>query len=155
MRNGLEIYVLVPPSDQMHLDTKKKKAESTEFSTGVEFQSHSSFGQVLGSLDLRAWFELRERWWPFLTKFAFSSGFELPKSHCVLLDLNQELRLWPIYSRSRKVLQLGAGLFVCHARWWWQLWCWRNPVGLGCVVLLFFWKRCCQSNTHQFRAVLW
>jgi len=33
--------------DQVHSDIKEKKAESMEFSIGVEFQSHSSFGQVL------------------------------------------------------------------------------------------------------------
>lgn len=46
MHNGLAIYFLVPPPD--------REAESPGFSTGVEFHSHSSFGQVLGSLDLRA-----------------------------------------------------------------------------------------------------
>lgn len=60
MHNGLAIiYILVPLSAQMHLDLKNQKAESTEFSTGVAFRSHPSFGQVVGSVDLRARFELR------------------------------------------------------------------------------------------------
>lgn len=55
MHNGLAIiYILVPLSAQMHLDLKHQKAESTEFSTGVAFRAHPSFGQVVGSVDLRA-----------------------------------------------------------------------------------------------------
>lgn len=57
MQKGLESCILVPPPEQMPLDIKKllrkKKAESPGFSTGVEFQPHSSSGQLLGTVDLR------------------------------------------------------------------------------------------------------
>lgn len=52
-----------------------------------------------------------------------------------LLDLSQELRLWPVCCVQRGT---AAGSWaMVSVRWWRWLWQGINPLGLGCVVVVF------------------